>query len=159
MRRSCRVVISVVLLTTGCAAETKIDQAESEPSSAAEVAPTAAQPVASRPSNTADARPTTPPVVSAITPTTRPATTQPSTTPPTVAPEPLPVAVTVPPATLARIQPAVALGCDPSYPTLCLPPGAPDLDCGEIDARRFPVVPPDPHGFDGDDDGVGCESD
>ncbi len=49
-------------------------------------------------------------------------------------------------------------GCDPSYPTLCIPPGAPDIDCGEIGDRRFPVLPPDPHGFDGDFDGVGCES-
>ena len=47
--------------------------------------------------------------------------------------------------------------CDPSYPTLCLP-SAPDIDCGEISARRFPVVGRDPHGFDGDGDGVGCES-
>lgn len=48
-------------------------------------------------------------------------------------------------------------GCDPSYPTLCLT-YPPDLDCGDIGARRFPVDPPDPHGFDGDGDGVGCES-
>ena len=47
--------------------------------------------------------------------------------------------------------------CDPSYPTLCLP-SSPDLDCGEISARRFPVRGKDPHGFDGDGDGIGCES-
>ena len=30
---------------------------------------------------------------------------------------------------------------------------------GDIPDRRFPVLPPDPHRFDGnDDDGVGCES-
>jgi endonuclease YncB( thermonuclease family) len=50
-----------------------------------------------------------------------------------------------------------AAGCDPSYPTLCLP-SSPDLDCGDIADRRFPVAPPDPHRFDGDDDGLGCES-
>jgi endonuclease YncB( thermonuclease family) len=50
-----------------------------------------------------------------------------------------------------------AAGCDPSYPTLCLPVGIPDLDCGSIGDRRFPVVSPDPHRFDGDRDGVGCE--
>jgi micrococcal nuclease len=57
-------------------------------------------------------------------------------------------------------QPAPPAGdCDPSYPTLCIPPGAPDLDCGDIPQRRFPVLPPDPHGFDGNDnDGLGCES-
>jgi hypothetical protein len=48
--------------------------------------------------------------------------------------------------------------CDPSYPTVCIPPRPPDLDCGEISYRRFQVLSPDPHGFDGDNDGVGCES-
>jgi micrococcal nuclease len=51
-----------------------------------------------------------------------------------------------------------AQNCDPSYPTVCIPPYPPDLDCGEIPYRRFQVNPPDPHGFDGDNDGVGCES-
>lgn len=48
--------------------------------------------------------------------------------------------------------------CHPSYPGVCIPPAPPDLDCGEIPFRRFAVVPPDPHGFDGDGDGIGCES-
>lgn len=50
--------------------------------------------------------------------------------------------------------------CDPSYPTVCIPliEVSGDLDCGDIPYRRFEVVPPDPHGFDGDGDGVGCES-
>jgi hypothetical protein len=47
--------------------------------------------------------------------------------------------------------------CEPAYPTLCIPPGSPDLDCPDIDARRFPVVGADPHRFDGDSDGIGCE--
>jgi micrococcal nuclease len=51
-----------------------------------------------------------------------------------------------------------ATNCHPSYPTVCIP-GGPDLDCGDITARRFAVLPPDPHGFDGNDnDGIGCES-
>jgi len=32
------------------------------------------------------------------------------------------------------------------------------LDCGEIGYSNFKVVQPDPHGFDGDNDGIGCES-
>ncbi len=48
--------------------------------------------------------------------------------------------------------------CDPSYPTVCIPPPPPDLDCGDISYRRFTVLPPDPHHFDGDADGIGCES-
>jgi micrococcal nuclease len=47
--------------------------------------------------------------------------------------------------------------CDPSYPTVCLPPPPPDLDCGDIPYRNFPVRPPDPHHFDGEGDGFGCE--
>jgi len=48
--------------------------------------------------------------------------------------------------------------CDPVYPTVCIPPPPPDLDCGEIAFRNFKVLPPDPHRFDGDGDGVGCET-
>jgi len=48
--------------------------------------------------------------------------------------------------------------CDPAYPTVCIPPSPPDLDCPDIPYRRFKVLPPDPHRFDGDGDGVGCES-
>lgn len=47
--------------------------------------------------------------------------------------------------------------CDPAYPDVCISPSPPDLDCGDIIYRRFKVLPPDPHGFDGDNDGVGCE--
>jgi len=47
--------------------------------------------------------------------------------------------------------------CDPAYPTVCIPPPPPDLDCGDIDAISFTVRAPDPHNFDGDGDGVGCE--
>jgi len=59
------------------------------------------------------------------------------------------------------IQPTQALrgggGCDPSYPTVCIPSPPPDLDCGDITYRKFKVVPPDPHNFDGDGNGIGCE--
>jgi len=48
--------------------------------------------------------------------------------------------------------------CDPSYPTVCIPSPPPDLDCGEIPYDDFTVLPPDPHGFDGDGDGIGCET-
>ena len=47
--------------------------------------------------------------------------------------------------------------CDASYPTICFP-SAPDLDCPEVlPHQNFPVLPPDPHGFDADSDGIGCE--
>jgi hypothetical protein len=52
--------------------------------------------------------------------------------------------------------------CAASYPTVCIPPPPPDLDCGDIAFRNFPVrwdvADPDPHRFDGNRDGVGCEA-
>lgn len=48
--------------------------------------------------------------------------------------------------------------CDRSYPDFCIPPNAADLDCRDIPHRRFRVNQPDPHGFDRDGDGIGCES-
>lgn len=69
---------------------------------------------------------------------------------------------TTPPARapVATIPPATALAdCSAAYPDVCIPPAPPDLDCGEISYRRFRVLPPDPHEFDGNDnDGLGCES-
>ena len=47
--------------------------------------------------------------------------------------------------------------CDPSYPTVCIPPPPPDLDCKDVPYRDFVVRAPDPHRFDGDHDGRGCE--
>lgn len=48
--------------------------------------------------------------------------------------------------------------CDPSYPDVCIAPNSPDLNCGDVPHRRFRVLPPDPHGFDTDGDGIGCEN-
>lgn len=60
----------------------------------------------------------------------------------------------------APAQPAVGRsgGCDAAYPDVCIPSRPPDLDCGDIAARRFTVRLPDPHNFDGDNDGIGCEA-
>ena len=89
------------------------------------------------------------PVPVAALPATLPVAAPAPTPPPPTAAVPLPAPPVVAPP---------AGNCDPSYPTLCIPVGSPDLDCGDIPDRRFPVVPPDPHRFDGDHDGVGCES-
>lgn len=48
--------------------------------------------------------------------------------------------------------------CDPSYPDVCIAPYPPDLNCGDIPYKNFRVVGSDPHRFDGDGDGIGCES-
>ena len=47
--------------------------------------------------------------------------------------------------------------CEASYPGVCIPPPPPDLDCADISQRNFRVEGADPHGFDGNGDGYGCE--
>jgi hypothetical protein len=101
----------------------------------------------------------TPTATSTLVPTSTqaPPTPEPTETPipptsvPTFTDTPVP-----PPPTLTNAPPAA--NCDPSYPDICIPPPPPDLDCGDIPFRRFRVNPPDPHRFDGDHDGIGCES-
>ena len=48
--------------------------------------------------------------------------------------------------------------CNPSYPDVCIPPYPSDLDCDEIGYSNFRVIGDDPHEFDRDNDGIGCES-
>jgi len=50
-------------------------------------------------------------------------------------------------------------GCDPSYAGACVPPYPPDVNCKDLQGLTLPVrvVGSDPHGLDGDDDGLGCE--
>ena len=48
--------------------------------------------------------------------------------------------------------------CDESYPDVCITPYPPDLNCGEIGYSNFRVIGDDLHGFDRDNDGLGCES-
>jgi micrococcal nuclease len=48
--------------------------------------------------------------------------------------------------------------CDASYPEVCIKPYPPDLDCKDISYKNFRVLPPDLHRFDGDKDGIGCET-
>jgi Excalibur calcium-binding domain len=66
-----------------------------------------------------------------------------------------------PPTTTAQTTTAAG-NCAPGYPDVCIPPPPPDLNCGDIPYRNFRVVynvpDPDPHRFDGDHDGIGCES-
>lgn len=57
-------------------------------------------------------------------------------------------------------SPASAQSCDPSYPDFCIQPAyeVGDLDCADIGVGWFTVYQPDPHYFDADFDGYGCES-
>jgi len=50
--------------------------------------------------------------------------------------------------------------CDPNYSGGCVPPYPPDLDCADLRAMGLAPIRSsgsDPHGLDGDDDGIGCE--
>lgn len=89
-----------------------------------------------------------------------PTTCNGDTTRAAASPTPIP-RPTTPPVQAAPPPPAPAGNCDPSYPTVCIPPKSQvgDLDCGDIPQfGYFEVLPPDPHGFDGNDnDGWGCE--
>jgi hypothetical protein len=58
--------------------------------------------------------------------------------------------------------------CDPSYPDFCIAPNQPDLNCqdddgilesNEIPHKNFKVGKDDPHDFDRDGNGIGCEED
>jgi hypothetical protein len=60
----------------------------------------------------------------------------------------------VPAATLA---PGGGGACDPNYAGFCVPIVSYDLDCADI-GHRVTVVGLDIHRFDGDGDGIGCDS-
>jgi endonuclease YncB( thermonuclease family) len=55
--------------------------------------------------------------------------------------------------------PSPAPGCHPAYPDFCIAPPPPDLDCADI-GTSFTVnhAYGDPHNFDSDGDGQGCDS-
>lgn len=54
------------------------------------------------------------------------------------------------------------LDCDPSYPDFCIWTPPPKLTCKDVSYRNFKVrwdvAKPDPHGFDPDRNGIGCEA-
>ena len=68
-----------------------------------------------------------------------------------------PTTISTAPSTTSPATTSPAANCEPSYPSVCIPPAPPDLDCKDIPDRRFVVLPPDPHEFDISQDGVGCE--
>lgn len=81
-------------------------------------------------------------------------TTAPPTTT-TAAPTTTTTAAPPPPPTNIDPQPATS-SCDPNYDP-CVPDVPYDLDCGDI-GHRVRVIGGDPHGFDREGDGIGCES-
>jgi len=87
------------------------------------------------------------PTITGTPPTTTPSLTASIT--PTFTPSPIPATATD--------TPTPTIFCDMSYRPLCIPPPPPDLNCSDIPYTNFPVEFPDPHNFDSDGDGIGCE--
>lgn len=68
---------------------------------------------------------------------------------PAPAPEPEPAPETAP-------EPEPAENCEPGY-SPCVPPYPPDVNCDDVNGP-ITVTGSDPHGLDGDGNGVGCQS-
>ncbi len=140
------VCLLLLLAIAGCgtpaapAAKSLVDasnQAQTSVSRPKDATPATAVPTASKPLPTATA--TVKP-----TPTSRPTQTATRAATPT--------------ATATVKATATSGKCDPSYPDFCIPPPPPDLDCKDVAPhQRFTVKQPDPHRFDGDKNGIGCE--
>lgn len=47
--------------------------------------------------------------------------------------------------------------CDPSYPDVCIAP-PPNLNCDDVPYNDIKVEGDNPHGFDREGDGIGCET-
>ena len=73
------------------------------------------------------------------------------------APTPGPSPPPPPEPVAAASAPAAEPACDPNYEGACVPEVGVDLDCKDI-SGAVTVVGSDHHRFDGDGDGVGCES-
>ena len=71
-----------------------------------------------------------------------------------------PIAQPIPtPTSTPKLRPQPpARDCDPSYPDVCIPPAPPYLNCDDVPYDNIRVTGRDPHGFDGNNDGRGCES-
>jgi hypothetical protein len=110
-------------------------------------------PTTTLPPTTTVAPTTTITTTTTVPPTTTIATT--TTVAPTTTLAPTTTATTT--TTVAPTTTAAA-NCDSSYPDFCIPPKPPHLNCPDIGSKNFTVLQPDPHGFDRDKDGVGCES-
>lgn len=75
---------------------------------------------------------------------------------PTLAPIPTPPPAPTPPPSPRPFVPPNPGGCAFGY-TPCVPPYPPDVNCDDVDGP-IQVTGADPHGLDGDDDGIACES-
>lgn len=78
---------------------------------------------------------------------------------PTLAPTetPLPTQTATPiPTNTPFLTATLPPNCLAAYPRFCIEPGV-RKSCEQLPSN-FPVLPPDPFGYDGDGDGLGCEN-
>ena len=143
IRRPVLAAASLTLLLAGCGAA---PVAEPPPSSDVETTTTTPTTTTTTPTTTTSMPAPPPPPAPVETKLPKPPAPKPPPPPEPPAPEPEPA-------------PEPRGACDPSYPDVCIAPGPPDLDCGDLPYDDIRVLPPDPHRLDGNDnDGVGCES-
>lgn len=58
---------------------------------------------------------------------------------------------------MEKLHPDLNTKCSSAYPQKCIPPPPPILKCKDVGLKSFLVLPPDPHNFDPDGNGIGCE--
>ena len=58
---------------------------------------------------------------------------------------------------IEKYNPNLDTKCSSAYPEKCIPPPPPRLTCKDVGQKNFLVLPPDPHNFDPDGNGIGCE--
>ena len=56
-----------------------------------------------------------------------------------------------------KLNVGLNVNCSSAYPQKCIPPAPPVLKCKDVGQKNFLVLPPDPHNFDPDGNGIGCE--
>ena len=110
--------------------------------------------VPDEPSTTAEVQSTTTTSTTTTTTTTTAITTTMPPPPPTSPPTTRRAYVPPPPPPTAPLR----ANCDAAYPDFGIPPPPPDLNCPDVGRHNFTVRQPDPHRFDADHDGIGCEA-
>ena len=134
------ILVITAWVTSGCGAGSGPTKASVVPGVVESPSTTASSTTTTMETTSSTAAATTTTTAKPVTTTTRPPTT------------------TTTRVTSTTTRPAVTnSSCDPHYPGVCIPPPPPDLDCAEISHKNFAVVGGDPHGFDADKDGIGCE--
>lgn len=165
MIRLIATLVTLALVLPACGGSAAKPQAfAAEPSPAASTAP--ATPAATQPRPATAVNSAAPPTATAAPSIAALAGAQEAATPTLPPPTRTPVPPTAVPPTATRPAPTpvpptatpnARANCSPSYPTLCLPRTGNTVNCADLTARNFPVLPPDHHQLDADADGIGCE--